>query len=106
MEITLKNNFGYELTFIADNVKVTEDIESRTYQKDESGKSIITLTPDRDIKTDVIEQFVSVLDDMIYYRKSEFDSSDLIKNLFDKLPVNIASDLAKQLFKDFVADND
>jgi hypothetical protein len=85
MEIELKRNFGFELTFKAENVIITEDIESRTYSKTEDGKIDFTNVK-RDIKTDVLEQFSSLLDEMIYYREAEFDSSDLIETLFEKLP--------------------
>jgi hypothetical protein len=97
MNITLKRNHGYELIFEADNIRVVEDIEERTYEKDENGKLIINLNPKRDIKTDAIEQFVTVLDDMFYYRKAEFDSSDLIENLFEKLPSDKVQSLLTKL---------
>jgi hypothetical protein len=85
MEIELKRNHGFELTFKSENVIVTEDIEGRTYFKTEDGKIDFTNVK-RDIKTDVLEQFSSVLDEMIYYREAKFDSSDLIETLFEKLP--------------------
>lgn len=101
MKITFRQNFGSELIFEAENVKIVEDIESREYPKDENGKSIITLNPKRDIKTEVLEQFVNVLDDMIYYREAEFDSSDLIERLFEKLPQEVRDNLIKELNKDY-----
>lgn len=85
MEILIRNKFGFELIFKTDNVDVSEDIEDRIYSKTNFNKNGTALV-ERDIKTDVVQQFVSVLDDMIYYRKAEFDSSDLIKRLFEKLP--------------------
>lgn len=94
MNITLIKNHGYELIFEAENVKIVEDIESRIYPKNNSGKTIVTLNPKRDIKTDVIDQFVRLLDDMIYYREEEYDSSELIKRLFEKLPSNVAMELS------------
>lgn len=101
MNITLKRNYGYELIFEADNIKVVEDIEERTYPKDESGKSIINLNPKRDIQTSAIEQFANVLQDMIYYRESDFDSSDLIKSLFDKLPSSKVQSLITELYNTY-----
>ena len=97
MTIEIKRNHGYELIITTDNVRIVEDIETREYPKDENGKSIITLRPKRDIQTEVLQQFISAVDDMIYYRVSEFDSSSLIENLFEKLPKNIAEDLIKKL---------
>lgn len=106
MEITLKRNFGFELIFEAENVKITEDIESREYPKDENGKSIINLHPTRDVKTEAIDQFVSILCDMIYYREAEYNSSDLIERLFEKLPSDKAIILLDKLKYDYEVDTD
>jgi len=101
MQITLRRNHGFELIFEAENVKVTEDIEIREYAKDENGKTIVDFSPKRDIKTDVLHQFVNVLDDMIYYRVAEFDSSGLIERLFEKLPLDLAHELVEKLKRDY-----
>lgn len=97
MNISLKANHGYDLIIEAENVRISEDIESREYPKDENGKTIINLHPKRDIKTEALERFVSVLDDMIYYRKAEYDSSGLIERLFEKLPQEVAEKLLDKL---------
>lgn len=94
------------LVITADNVMITEDIEERTYRKDENGKTIFDLNPKRDVKTEFLVQFSTVLDDLIYYRVKEYDSSELIRNLFGKLPANIANDLAKDLFEKFKTEED
>jgi hypothetical protein len=104
MNIALKRNYGFELIFEAENVRVTEDIESREYPKDENGKTVINLNPKRDIKTDALEQFVNVLEDMIYYREAEFDSSNLIERLFEKLPPDVAIKLAEKIKRDYEVD--
>lgn|SRR5574343_243747 len=104
MNITLKTNFGFELIFETENVRVTEDIESREYTKDENGKPIINLHPKRDIKTDALVQFTTVLEDMIYNRKAEFDSSNLIERLFEKLPLDSAAKLAEKLKRNYEVD--
>jgi hypothetical protein len=96
MEISVKRNYGFELNFIAENVNVCEDIEERIYSKTEDGKTDFNNVK-RDVKTEVIKQFVSVLEDMIYYREADFDSSDLIEQLFDKLPQQVANDLLIKL---------
>lgn len=97
MEISLKKNYGYELIFIDDNIKVIDDIESREYHKGQDGKTDFKLPPKRDIKTEAMEMFTSVLYDMAYYRVAEFDSSNLIEQLYEKLPPEIASDLLEKL---------
>ena len=89
------------LVITADNVMIAEDIEERTYRKDENGKTIFDLNPKRDVKTEFLVQFSTVLDDLIYYRVKEYDSSELIRNLFNKLPSNIANDLSLELHKKY-----
>ncbi len=101
MEITLKKNYGYELVFSTENVKVEEDVEEREYSKKEDGRIDFSIPPKRDIKTDALNTFVNILDDLIYYREKEFDSSVLIERLFEKLPNNIAISLLEKLSRDF-----
>jgi hypothetical protein len=96
MEISIERNYNTYLIFKAENVNVEEDIESRVYGKTEDGKTDFRNVT-RDIKTDVIEQFVSVLDDMIYYREADFDSSGLIERLFEKLPQDVCDKLIIKL---------
>jgi hypothetical protein len=102
MEIFIKKNYGYELHFKTTNVDVVEDIESREYKEDENGKIFIK----RDIKTDILEQFISVLDDMAYYRTTEFDSSNLISTLFEKLPNEVAIELVNKLKNNYIIENE
>jgi len=103
MEISLKRNHGFELIFKAENVNVCEDIEERIYAKTEDGKTDYKNVK-RDVKTEVVEQFVSVLDDMIYYREANFDSSSLIERLFEKLPQEVANKLLFKLKRDYVTE--
>ena len=94
MEISLKRNHGFYLVVKADNVNIEEDIEKRVYSKDENGKTI--LPPKSDIDSSFISMFADTLSDIIYYRKEEFDSSSLIEQLFEKLPI---VEREKMLFK-------
>jgi hypothetical protein len=100
MEISIKRNYGIELNFKAENVNVCEDIEERIYPKTEDGKTDFKNVK-CDVKTEVIEQFVSVLDDMIYYREADFDSSSLIERLFEKLPQEDCDKLLVKLKRDY-----
>ncbi len=104
MEISIKNNYGYTLIFKAENVNVEEDIEERIYSKKEDGKTDFSKVSIRDINTGVLEQVTRVLYDMIYYRKREFDSSSLIENLFEKLPQDVANNLAIKLKRSYEID--
>ena len=97
MEISIKKSYGHYLVFKADNVHVEEDIESREYEKDENGKTDFKTPPKRDIDTNALDQFVRVLDDMMYYRVAEYDSCDLIQSLFEKLPIELAYNLSCEL---------
>lgn len=97
MEISLKRSYGHFLVFKADNVNVEEDIETREYAKDENGKVDFKIPPKRDIDTNAIDQIVRLLDDMLYYRVAEYDSSDLITSLFEKLPTELANNLSCEL---------
>ncbi|HMT77896.1 MAG TPA: hypothetical protein PKA44_09305 [Saprospiraceae bacterium] len=101
MKIELKRNHGYYLIIEADNVKIQEDIETREYPKDENGKTIINLNPKRDICTNALDQIARLLDDMIEYREADYDSSELIKRLFSKLPSEVAMELSGRITADY-----
>lgn len=100
MEISLRRSSGFDLIFKAENVNICEDIEERIYSKTEDGKTDYTNVKS-DIKTEVLEQFVSIVEDLIYYREADFDSSGLIERLFDKLPLLVAVKLIEKLRKDY-----
>jgi hypothetical protein len=100
MNIKFKKKHGYELIFELQNVRVTEDIEERFYGKTGDGKTDYRNVK-RDVKTDAIEQFINVLDDMVYYRQAELDSSSLIERLFEKLPEAIQNKLLAKLKRDY-----
>jgi len=102
MEIKLKANYGYDIIITAENVNISEDIESRNYHKTEDGKTDFTRSPIRDISTDALDMFSGVLSDMIYYRVADYDSTDLISSLVDKLPDNERQELIKKLHKDWI----
>jgi hypothetical protein len=96
MEISIKRNYGTELILKAENVHICEDIEERIYGETEDGRNVR-----RDVKTEVIEQFVAVLDDMICYREAKFNSSSLIERLFEKLPQDVADKLLIKLNNEY-----
>lgn len=100
MEISLKASYGFELIFKADNVNISEDIEDRIYQKTEDGKTNYR-SCERDISDDSIEQITTLLNDMVYYRKRTFDGTELIENLFAKLPEDKIDKLLLKLKRDY-----
>jgi len=100
MEITLKNSYGYtEVVFEAENVKVVGDITQRLYDVDESGKSILK---GKDISDLDLDKFVRFMEDLVYYRDREFDSTELICGLFQKMPQDKAEELLNKLNADYL----
>ena len=97
MEISVKRNYGYYLVFKAENINVEEDIEQRIYSQKEDGKIDHSKPPLRDISTDVIDSIIGVCSDLIEYRLAEYDSSELVFQLFTKLPKNAAKTLLLKL---------
>ena len=101
MNIRVNKNYrGCDLIIEADNVEIVEDIEVRIYPKDENGKTIFS-NPKIDIDVNAIDQIVQTLDDIIYFRKGEYDSSTLIENLFEKLPPSVAESLSKKMYETY-----
>lgn len=101
MEIELDCRHGYNLVVKAENVHIREDVEERQYFYKEDGKIDLTKGPKRDVKEDAIQTVAQVLEDMVYYREKEVNTSGLIERLFDKLPQDVASELSKKLFKSY-----
>ena len=97
MEISIKRNYGTIVIIKSDNVYIEEDAEDRIYFKTDGGKSDFTKAPKRDIKTEILDQFAMVLSDLICYRVDDYDSSDLIKELFEKLPETLTTSLLQEL---------
>jgi len=93
MTIDIERKYGYLLTVREDDLKIIDDIEKREYITTAEGSKINK----SDIDTKYLDMFNSVLDDMMYYRKAEYDSSSLIERLFDKLPTNKQQELLKEL---------
>jgi len=98
MEISLKARHCFELIIEAENVKIVEDIEERVYIRGEE-KQLIRI--EKDILEEPIMDIINVLDEIMYRRVKEIDSSTLIETLFTKLPSNIAHDLVEKLYKDY-----
>lgn len=106
MEISVKRNYGYYLVFKTENVNVEEDIEQRIYSKTEDGKTDYSKPSKRDINTDILDQFIRVVDDLIECRVEKYDSSSLIESLFDKLPDDSIQKLLSKLNRDYEVEHD
>lgn len=97
MEIKLNSNsFSYNLEIKDTNVFIEEDVTERTWLKDEEGKN-------KGLKMDISDEGLSmiatVMEDMIYYREAQYDSSTLIERLFEKLPAETMQTLLVELNK-------
>lgn len=88
MEIYLNTRlYGKILTVKDTNVLLEEDVEERIYEKDENGKTDWTKPYRRDISTQYLDELSYTLSEMILYRTSAYDSSDLVVALFEKIPI-------------------
>lgn len=93
MTIDIERKYGYYLTVRDNDLEIIDNIEKMEYITTAEGSKINK----SDIDTNYLDMFTSVLDDMMYYRKAEYDSSSLIERLFDKLPTNKQQELLKEL---------
>jgi len=80
------------------NVHIEEDVEKRTFFKDEEGNSKIV----RDISDDSLNMVSSTLDHMIYDRVADYDSSGLIESLLEKLPQEKREELYKHIREEYI----
>jgi len=107
MKITVDNKyFGTNIVIVAENVKIEEDVSETIYGKKEDGKPDFTKRLGKDITNEAMNLFGTVMYDMAYYRESPYDSSDLIKTLFEKLPDNKRQELLKTLMKDYLEEDE
>lgn len=97
MEIKLNSNsFSYNLEIKDTNVFIEEDVTERTWIRDEDGKVKFCKM---DISDEGLSMIATVMEDMIYYRELEYDSSTLIERLFEKLPTEAMQNLLVELNK-------
>ena len=97
MDIKFVYRYGPTIVIDAENVHIEEDVETRTYINGPDGKVDYNIAPKRDVDTIILDQFTSVLDDLIECRVEKYDSSDLILRLFDKLPRNAVENVLGEL---------
>ena len=80
MKIEIKKD---NLIIIDDNVRLEEPIYEYGRKISMSGAPFYGIL---DVRDDMIDQFVEVLDELMYHRQNEYDSSgDLIFKLFSRL---------------------
>lgn len=90
------------LIITADNVKIEEDVFYNVYAKKEDGKTDFSKILVRDeVRDEYLDMMSSVLEDLIYWRKQEYDTSNLIMYLFEKLPIQKQKELQQQISKTY-----
>jgi len=103
MEIQIKGSgfYGTEIHYKAENVHVTEGVYETIYGTDENGKTDYSRRLGSDIIKDVLDKFCNITEDLIYYRKSEYDSFTLVQQLLNKLPEKQKKEIYNQLKEEF-----
>jgi len=102
MNIEIKTNYsGKDIIYTAENIKVEENISERIYEKDENGKTNFKRLELEDITDEAIEQFTQLTEELLYYRKRDFDTSELICQAFNKLPQEKIKAVLEKLNKDY-----
>lgn len=105
MDIQLKTSYGScEIHLTAENVKICESISEYRYEKKPDGKPDYTKRLSEDITDSNMDVFTRLLDDIVYYRKQDYDSSGLIEGLFRRLPEQKVRELLEKLNKEYSDD--
>lgn len=81
---------------------VEEDIEERIYSQTEDGKTDYSIPPKRDVNIEILDQFSMIMEDLIYYRVENYNSTCLIEKLFEKLPDDLAQKLISKLNEEYL----
>lgn len=98
MKITVDNGYyGTNVIVEAENVKIEEDISETIYGKKEDGKPDFMKRLGKDITNEAMKQYVNLLDEIVYLREADYDSSELIKTLFERVPEDKRQSLLKEL---------
>ena len=94
MGIELKtSSYGFDLVVKAENVNISEDIQERVWENNRIVR--------RDVQDEWVKNIAQLMGDIIYYRVADFNSSDLIEQLFNKLPQETAEKLSSKLYLEY-----
>jgi len=99
MTIEIKRN---ALIVEADNVRIEEAAFEPIYDKRLDGSKDFSKRLGEDVVDEVLNLLSVPLEDLIYYRKAEYDSLSLILSLYNKLPRDKAQDLYSILKDEYV----
>jgi hypothetical protein len=99
MEIKVNStSLSYDVRIKDTNVLIEFDATDREWIKDKNGKAVRCTS---DVSDEALDIFSTVTEDLIYYRQKEYDSSNLIKQLFDKLSEVMQTGLLEELNKEY-----
>ncbi len=99
-------HYGLIFTLESNGTTFQEDVETRKYKLDKEGKISLNSPVIRDIDVDFTNQIVRLLEDIMYYKSNEYDSSDLITALFENLPSEVAEKLSEDLYSIYKSDKE
>lgn len=106
MKISVEHKYSSTSVIVeAENVRIDESISHSVYERKEDGKPDYTHRIGDDIDDNAIKQFATVMEDIAYYRESDFDSSSLIRVLFEKLSDDVRKKLLDALNDDYQDEN-
>ena len=98
MEIKLNTNYyGAYIVIDAENVHIEDYVAKTLYPLKEDGTKDLTVYPEKCIKTDSMDDISRLMSDMVSNRIRPYDSTNLIIDLFDKLPNEMREELIEKL---------
>ncbi|MCB9019229.1 MAG: hypothetical protein H6546_02765 [Chitinophagales bacterium] len=104
MEISFNNSYySKDVKLSHGDTDITIDVGEREWEMMEDGEMKCIM---RDVSDEAMEKFTQMMAEMVYSRKREFDSSDLIETLFEKLPTDKAVELAARLKEQYYEDEE
>jgi|SRR5690606_13308275 len=102
MEITLDSRYNaYTIKVESGDAVITSDVTHIEFIREEENGKAVRTTHYREPNNEIINNLQSVLEDLVYNRVNDVDSSYLIGVLFSKLPQDKVQDLLNTLNEDY-----
>lgn len=95
MDIRIIKKYGLSIIISSSQIEeeIIETVTENLYEIDEFGKKNMRNKIGEDVSTEILENFNNALWELIEERTRDFDSADLIKALWDKLPYHKQQEL-------------
>jgi hypothetical protein len=84
------NYYGTIVEIEDGNTSIDIDISKTQFEKNDKGEYVRV---DLDIDDNYLNEIISFTEDVVRYRKAEFDGSALIEYLVDKLPSDMLNEI-------------